>query len=594
MKKISKPQNSSMITHLFLTLLPVQVSIVAMGSINSIVDGVIAGRFINASTVGVVGLYYTVLRILEAAGAILLGGASVLCGRYLGSGDLKKTRGICSLSKAIALLFGGLMTLISLAAPYAVADFLGADASLREPLVTYIRGYAIGILPQLLGQQIAADLQLEGKDKLGQAGIITMILMNVLLDILFVAVLKMGVWGLALATSLAYWAYFLVILQYYFSKDAQLVPKFSLIPPTETLPLLKIGFPNALLVVCLAVRSLVINRLLLTWAGSDGLSALSAYNMICGLILSVALGNSSLVRMLSSVFLGEGNRDALKAVIRISLTKIMGIMVVIGAAVVLLSSALSGLFFPDPSSEVFRMARELFFIYGFCVPLTLLCLIFSGYYQAAGHSLFVNLISLTDGFISMVIPAMLLAPLLGATGVWLSFPIGLLITLTVSVLYPTIRLRHWPRSLDEWLLLPSDFGQENKLVFQIHDLAEVTQTAEKVDTFCRGCGIAPMTCAHSGLCLEEIAGNIVRHGFRMDRKKHVAEVIVSFRDSSILLRIKDDCAPFNPKEWVEMTAGADPISNVGIRLVYRIADEIEYQNMLGLNVLTIRLSNPTA
>ena len=33
----------------------------------------------------------------------------------------------------------------------------------------------------------------------------------------------------------------------------------------------------------------------------------------------------------------------------------------------------------------------------------------------------------------------------------------------------------------------------------------------------------------------------------------------------------------------------DPFRNVGIRLVYAIAREVEYQNLLGLNVLTIQL-----
>lgn len=41
----------------------------------------------------------------------------------------------------------------------------------------------------------------------------------------------------------------------------------------------------------------------------------------------------------------------------------------------------------------------------------------------------------------------------------------------------------------------------------------------------------------------------------------------------------------------EMTSvGADPFKNIGIRLVYGLADEVEYQNMLGLNVLTIQIS----
>lgn len=53
---------------------------------------------------------------------------------------------------------------------------------------------------------------------------------------------------------------------------------------------------------------------------------------------------------------------------------------------------------------------------------------------------------------------------------------------------------------------------------------------------------------------------------------------------------KDGCVPFNPKEWYEMTGDSDPTSNMGIRLVYGLAHDVNYQNLLGLNVLTIKLS----
>ena len=150
-----------MLTRLFYRLLPVQVAIIAAGSINAIVDGIVAARFIDASTVGVIGLYYTMLRVLEAAGAILLGGVSVLSGRYLGSGRIDKTRGVCSLGMAAALVFGALLTAVSFIAPGMIADLLGANAQLRDSLAVYAVGYAIGIIPQLVAQQIAASLQLE-------------------------------------------------------------------------------------------------------------------------------------------------------------------------------------------------------------------------------------------------------------------------------------------------------------------------------------------------------------------------------------------------------------------------------------------------
>ena len=57
--------------------------------------------------------------------------------------------------------------------------------------------------------------------------------------------------------------------------------------------------------------------------------------------------------------------------------------------------------------------------------------------------------------------------------------------------------------------------------------------------------------------------------------------------------IKDDCVPFDPGERLKMTSdesiGEDPMKNIGIRMVYKIAKEVQYQNVLGLNVLTLKI-----
>ena len=65
--------------------------------------------------------------------------------------------------------------------------------------------------------------------------------------------------------------------------------------------MIKIGIPGALLVFCLSVRGIVINRLLLQYSGNDGLSAMSAFNMIRGIFIAYCLGNGSIIRMLIRV-----------------------------------------------------------------------------------------------------------------------------------------------------------------------------------------------------------------------------------------------------------------------------------------------------
>ena len=88
-----------------------------------------------------------------------------------------------------------------------------------------------------------------------------------------------------------------------------------------------------------------------------------------------------------------------------------------------------------------------------------------------------------------------------------------------------------------------------------------------------------------------MAGNVVRHGFKADKKAHSVNCRVVYTKNGIMLRIKDDCIPFNPQEWMDMVQPEDSTSNIGIRMVYRLAQDVNYQNLLGLNVLTIVLSD---
>ena len=592
MKNKQTKTNSAIVSKLFFKLLPVQILIFAMGSVNSIVDGVIASRFIAPESVGVIGLYYTMLRILEAIGAVLLGGTAVLCGKYMGSGQTEKTRGIFSLNLLVTFLIGVIVTGMNLLLSNQVAGFLGATGSLKADLAVYASGYAIGMIPQLLAQQLASFLQLERQSKLSYIGIAAMILTNILTDILFCAVWNMGVWGLALATSASNWIYFLILVSYYVIGKAQLKFRARNASWKELPMLIKIGFPAALLVFCLAARNLVVNRIVLNYGGPDGLSALSAFYMVSALLLAPALGAGAVIRMLASVFVGEEDRESIFALIRLSYTKVMLIMCGIGVLVFAFASPLASLYFADRTTEVFSMARLLFQIYSICIPLSFVCIIAANYFQARQHNLFVNIVAVFDGFLSIVIPVLILTPIIGIKGVWYSTPIGLVITAVLTPIYVMIRNKHWPRNVNERLLLPDSFGSGERLSFVLHDSDAVTQTAEQVQSFLAERGISGKTSYYAALCLEEMAQNVVLHGFTKGKPNHQYTIdvrVILLENKEIVLRIKDDCVPFDPEERAQLVNHEDPCANIGIRIVYGSADEVIYQNLLGLNVLTIRL-----
>ena len=267
-----------------------------------------------------------------------------------------------------------------------------------------------------------------------------------------------------------------------------------------------------------------------------------------------------------------------------------------GAVIAAASGLLAQIFFPDTASNVYVLTRQIFFIYGFCIPLVMICNVLSNYLQASGHNIFVNFQSLFDGFFGMVIPALLLAPRMGAMGVWLANPIGILLTILLVPVYICIYWKGIPSSFDQWLLLKPSFGVSDKdrLELPIRSMDDVVRTAETVQVFCRNHGTSDRIACFSALCLEETASNVVKHGFSTDKKTHNINCRVIYTDTHILLRVKDDCIAFNPKERADMILPEDPTKNIGIRMVCRLAEEVTYQNLLGLNVLTILLADKSA
>ena len=141
------------------------------------------------------------------------------------------------------------------------------------------------------------------------------------------------------------------------------------------------------------------------------------------------------------------------------------------------------------------------------------------------------------------------------------------------------------------MVIPDDFGvgEDARIDISVRSMPEVLSVSQQVVDFCHSRGIDERRSYFAGLFLEEMAGNVVDHGFHKDKKKHSVDVRVVHKKEDLILRIKDDCIPFNPEERQAIMDPKDRMKGVGIRLVYQAAKDIQYQNMLGLNVLTIRI-----
>ena len=132
-------------------------------------------------------------------------------------------------------------------------------------------------------------------------------------------------------------------------------------------------------------------------------------------------------------------------------------------------------------------------------------------------------------------------------------------------------------------------SEDERIDVSIKSIDDVVEVSDRVEEFCRSRGISKRSSYMAALAMEEMAVNIVEHGFTKDSKEHTIDVRVTHKEGKVILRIKDDCIPFSPAEQQKLAEKEDITSNIGIRMVFRTASDIQYQNILGLNVLTIRI-----
>jgi len=586
-----KTPDYKLLTGLFFRLLPYQVLMIVISAVNCIVDSLYASNTIGQTAMSAIGLYGPLNHFLYAAGIMLVSGSQILYGRYLAR-EREHVHSVFTVNLLLAL---GISVVTSLL--LTVAALTGATRILvnQEPdlqmLNSYILGQAIGIPALLLGQQLFAFLSLENQTRRTMIASIVCFFVNGLLDHLFVLVLNMGTFGLGLASSLSAWVFLAVQAVFYLQGKSEW--KFSprSIRKEDAGQIIRLGYSGALSRFVEMFRCLIVNFLVLKYVGSVGLSAFAASNSLLAVIWAVPFGMVAVSRMLFSISIGEEDRRSLVNAMHITLTKGQLVMLGIVAALILLAEPLTRMFYQNPSDPVYSMTVMGFRILPLCMPLAMISLHFACYAQAAEKKTLSVVLPVVDGVVGVVLFSFILIPSLKMNGLYIANVLNGMLCCAVILISAWIELKRCPRSLEDLMAIPKTFGaaENERIDITVRSMDEVVEVSRQITAFCAQRGIDRRRAFFAGLCMEEMAGNVVEHGFTKDRKHHSIDIRVVHKDDSVILRIRDDCAAFNPSERDEVSQPDETGGNVGIHLVCRIAQSVTYQNLLGLNVLTLRI-----
>ena len=540
------------LSNLYFRVLPAQIFLLMLTGINNIVDGLVGSNFLGPGAMSVIGLYSPFQLIWVAVGTILVVGSQVLCGRYMGAGDLNRTRGVFSLDITITLAVTTFGLLLSLFLPVPIARFLGASPEVIGDLSGFIIGRGIGLIPMVLGTQFVAFLTLEGQDKRNYIVTFTLLAVNVALDLFFVHVIKMGILGLGIATSLSQWIHMIIAGMFFLSKKASLKYSFKSIIWKEFLGMLRVGFPSAIVFFLTSIRSGLFNNMLAAYDPTMiNVAAMSTYAITIMIFESVGKGVAASGRLLTSVCYGEEDGRSITSVMKTADA------LRLGAAVLILDT---------------------------------IAAIFSNYFQAIGRTAVVIVMSVLEGIGAMLPMGLLLIPGMGVRGAVIAFLAGYAIVALCGPIYAILFWKRIPKTLSEWVTIPAGFGaaDDERLDASIHSLEEAMTISSEVQKFCEKRNVDEKKAYYSALALEELCLGIIKDRFEADKKKHTIEVRVLHKGENIFMSLKDDCRPYNPQERADFLNPKDNSpKSMSIRLFMGIVKETEYQLTLGINVFTV-------
>jgi serine/threonine-protein kinase RsbW len=120
-------------------------------------------------------------------------------------------------------------------------------------------------------------------------------------------------------------------------------------------------------------------------------------------------------------------------------------------------------------------------------------------------------------------------------------------------------------------------------------IAEMAKVADFVDQFCATHGIDKNVANDLNLCLDELLNNTISYGYD-DQKHHSIMVSVTLANHAMVIEIKDDGRPFDPRSPVPpIPAGTLHSRKIGLgrHFVNTLMDEVDYVRLDQLNLVKL-------
>lgn len=551
-----------------------------------LIDNIIVGRYLGTEALGAMGIVGPVSLVFSAIGNICSGGGGARAAHALGRGERDKFCRIFTANMLFVLIAGAVLTILGLLFSPGIATLLGAKDALHEPAADYLYGYFIGAVPTIALSAMMSFIRLDGSPKLPLICIGVMSFANIVLDLMMVHVFHLGMFGMALATTISYILAVATGFTHFLKKDSTLrfvKPKGFFDDLAKTV---LTGFPTAISRISDTVKVMLLNNMMVIYVSVAAVTALNVRTTTSNFLGAVVLGIGQAATPTIGMFFGEEDRTAMKDTLKTTLKVGLTINSVL-ALVLLAFPAFFAKLLGVTDESLLKMSVMAIRFFGIGMPLQLINTTLLNYYQCTKKVGMATMICVLQSLVYTVVFAFILIRPMGANGVWLAFLLGEILTLLTVILRLSLKNRKTVLNLDSIMMLDENFGgnPKDRLELSIgNSMDEVMMISKGIYKFGTNRNLSRETLNILSLCIEELAGNVVQHAFKPGEKRWLDLTILDKPDK-LIVRIRDNGAAFDPVVYL----GNGDAKGFGIRMVQKLSDNIEYRRNMGLNNLIIHL-----
>jgi putative MATE family efflux protein len=391
---------------------------ILMLSLNTFFDALFAGQFIGTNALAGISLALPLTGIVDGFALLIgVGSASVLS-RAIGSGDIKTQSKLFGNLTVMGIVISFLITIIGYSFSEELIVFMGGSGEVASAGTEYFKIYILGSIFYILALSSSEIIKAEGKIRLATGFELIFVLINIILNSIFITVFHWGIEGIAIATVIAMVFYSIFNFTYFLSgKSSTPINLKKLALAIDLLPaIFSVGISSLLFPIMGFIQNFVIYQSISHYGTNNDIAFFGATVRLTSFFLIPLYGIAQALQPIIGINYGAKNYHRLKKAYLTFAAMGVILLILIWLPLQLLPKTFLGLLLPDvifTKNDIFN-----FRILSLLIPIWPLAIFGNTLFQSIGKGKIVVTVILLRSLLLFLPFVLIMSKILGLIGIY--------------------------------------------------------------------------------------------------------------------------------------------------------------------------------